>query len=162
MRHISNNLIATILTLAGIAVWMLVQPPTVGGADGRTLVALVVGSVGLADWWQVETAPADEDQDNVAARPERVLAEGVLSRFAEVEVGLADIFALVGDCGRSRDVQRPPIPHVRGRVAARLDDDSAWPIIDRIATKYTGAPYPERTVRVVFLIDVQVAWTQSF
>jgi PPOX class probable F420-dependent enzyme len=41
---------------------------------------------------------------------------------------------------------------VRGRVVEWLDGDAAWEIIDRIATKYTGAPYPrgeERTVAVI-------------
>ncbi|HLS14273.1 MAG TPA: TIGR03618 family F420-dependent PPOX class oxidoreductase [Beutenbergiaceae bacterium] len=51
---------------------------------------------------------------------------------------------------------------VRGRVAERVTGEAAWPIIDRIAHQYTGGPYPERTNRVVFLIDVEVAWSHTF
>ncbi|HWE62925.1 MAG TPA: PPOX class F420-dependent oxidoreductase [Chloroflexota bacterium] len=51
---------------------------------------------------------------------------------------------------------------VRGRVAARLEDETAWTIIDRIAHKYTGQPYPLRTDRVVFLVDPEHAWSHSF
>ena len=35
---------------------------------------------------------------------------------------------------------------VRGRVTERLDDEAAWTIIDRISQKYTGRPYPPRTI----------------
>lgn len=42
---------------------------------------------------------------------------------------------------------------VRGRVVGRIDGDEAWTIIDRISVKYTGAPYPQRTGRVVFLVE---------
>src|SRR5213076_1433587 len=31
---------------------------------------------------------------------------------------------------------------VRGRVVERLEGDAAWEVIDRIAHKYIGAPYP--------------------
>jgi len=51
---------------------------------------------------------------------------------------------------------------VRGRVAERIDDERAWAIIDRIARAYTGEHYPERSNRVVFLIDVEVAWSATF
>jgi hypothetical protein len=51
---------------------------------------------------------------------------------------------------------------VRGRVAERVDGDAAWTIIDRIAYKYTGAPYPVRTDRVVYLIEAQRSWAQAF
>lgn len=51
---------------------------------------------------------------------------------------------------------------VRGRVTERIDGDQAWPIIDAIARKYIGAPYPERSNRVAFLIEVEVAWSASF
>ncbi|MGC0249037.1 PPOX class F420-dependent oxidoreductase [Pseudactinotalea sp. Z1748] len=51
---------------------------------------------------------------------------------------------------------------IRGRVAERIDDERAWPIIDRIARKYTGAAYPERSNRIVFLIEPEVAWSASF
>jgi hypothetical protein len=33
----------------------------------------------------------------------------------------------------------------------------AWAIIDRIAHKYTGQPYPLRTDRVVFLVEPERA-----
>ena len=42
---------------------------------------------------------------------------------------------------------------VRGRVVGRLDGDDAFTIVDRLSTKYTGGPYPQRTDRVVFLIE---------
>lgn len=51
---------------------------------------------------------------------------------------------------------------VRGRVIERLDGLPAWAIIDRISEKYTGAPYSERTDRVVYLIDVEHARAQAF
>jgi PPOX class probable F420-dependent enzyme len=51
---------------------------------------------------------------------------------------------------------------VRGRLAEVLDGDRAWEIIDRIAQKYIGQPYPERSDRVVFLIEPQRAWGQTF
>lgn len=51
---------------------------------------------------------------------------------------------------------------VRGRVIERIDGDGAWPIIDRIARKYTGSPYPERDNRIVFLIAVEHAWSHAF
>jgi PPOX class probable F420-dependent enzyme len=51
---------------------------------------------------------------------------------------------------------------VRGRVTARLEGEAAWTIIDRLAHKYTGQPYPVRTDRVVFLIEPEHAWAQAF
>jgi PPOX class probable F420-dependent enzyme len=50
---------------------------------------------------------------------------------------------------------------VRGG-ATRLEGDAAWDVIDRIAHKYTGAPYPLRTGRVAFLVDPEHAWAQTF
>jgi PPOX class probable F420-dependent enzyme len=46
---------------------------------------------------------------------------------------------------------------VRGRVTARLDGSPAWGIIDQLSRKYTGAPYPLRTDRVVFVVDADHA-----
>ncbi|MGH3278362.1 MAG: PPOX class F420-dependent oxidoreductase [Trebonia sp.] len=43
--------------------------------------------------------------------------------------------------------------HIRGQVTGRVDGADAWVIIDRISAKYTGAPYPQRTDRMVFLIE---------
>lgn len=45
---------------------------------------------------------------------------------------------------------------VRGRVAEWLDGDAAWEIVDRIAVKYTGQPYPRDQERVVALIEPSV------
>jgi PPOX class probable F420-dependent enzyme len=42
---------------------------------------------------------------------------------------------------------------VRGRVVEWLEGDTAWEIIDRIATKYLGGPYPRGQERVVALIE---------
>jgi PPOX class probable F420-dependent enzyme len=51
---------------------------------------------------------------------------------------------------------------VRGRVLERLEGDPAWEVIDRISHKYTGAPYPLRTDRVVFLVEPEHAWMQAY
>lgn len=51
---------------------------------------------------------------------------------------------------------------VRGRIAERLEGDAAWEVIDRISHKYTGGPYPLRSDRVVFLIEPERAWAQTF
>jgi PPOX class probable F420-dependent enzyme len=51
---------------------------------------------------------------------------------------------------------------IRGRVAEVLDGDDAWRIIDRIAHKYTGAPYPLRGDRVVMLIEPSHAQAPTF
>jgi PPOX class probable F420-dependent enzyme len=42
---------------------------------------------------------------------------------------------------------------IRGRVVGWLDGPAAWEIVDRIATKYTGGPYPRTEERVVALIE---------
>jgi PPOX class probable F420-dependent enzyme len=42
---------------------------------------------------------------------------------------------------------------IRGRVEEWLDGDAAWKIIDQLATKYTGAPYPREQERVVAVIE---------
>ena len=51
---------------------------------------------------------------------------------------------------------------VRGHVAERVEGDAAWEIIDRLAHKYIGAPYPVRDERVVFLVEPDRAWGQAF
>ena len=51
---------------------------------------------------------------------------------------------------------------VRGRVVERIDGDRAWEIIDRISRKYTGQPYPERTGRVVYLVEPEHVTGMSF
>lgn len=52
--------------------------------------------------------------------------------------------------------------HARGRVVRKVEGDEAWTIIDRISHKYTGGPYPLRTDRVVFLIDIEYASAVAF
>ena len=42
---------------------------------------------------------------------------------------------------------------IRGRVVEWLDGDPAWEIIDQLATKYIGAPYPREQERVVLVIE---------
>ena len=42
---------------------------------------------------------------------------------------------------------------IRGRVAEWLEGDTAWQIIDQLATKYTGQPYPRDKERVVAVIE---------
>ena len=42
---------------------------------------------------------------------------------------------------------------VRGRVVEWLEGDAAWKIIDRISTKYTGAPYPREEERIVAVVE---------
>jgi PPOX class probable F420-dependent enzyme len=51
---------------------------------------------------------------------------------------------------------------VRGRVARVVEGDEGWEIIDRIAHKYTGGPYPLREDRVVYLITPEHAWEQAY
>jgi PPOX class probable F420-dependent enzyme len=42
---------------------------------------------------------------------------------------------------------------VRGRVIEWLEGDAAWTIIDQLAIKYTGQPYPRGQERVVAVIE---------
>lgn len=58
--------------------------------------------------------------------------------------------------------QPTTMAYIRGRVAERVEGEAAWVIIDRIAEKYTGQPYPLRTDRVVFLIAVARAVFHSY
>lgn len=51
---------------------------------------------------------------------------------------------------------------IRGRVVERVEGDRAWEIIDRIARKYTGEPYPLRTGRIVFVIEPDHAQSVIF
>ena len=61
------------------------------------------------------------------------------------------------------DHERPYVmAQVRGRVAERLEDERAWVVIDRLSHKYTGQPYALRTGRIVFLIEPEHAFAQSF
>jgi PPOX class probable F420-dependent enzyme len=52
--------------------------------------------------------------------------------------------------------------HVRGQVAERLEGDAAFEVIDRLAHKYTGQPYPLRSDRIVYLVEPERAWAQKF
>jgi PPOX class probable F420-dependent enzyme len=52
--------------------------------------------------------------------------------------------------------------HLRGRVVRRVDGDEAWTIIDRLSDKYIGMPYPLRTDRVVYLVEVDHAGAATF
>jgi PPOX class probable F420-dependent enzyme len=51
---------------------------------------------------------------------------------------------------------------VRGHIVEVLDGDKAWTIIDRMSHKYLGQPYPLRTDRVLFLVEVDHAWMQGY
>ena len=42
---------------------------------------------------------------------------------------------------------------IRGRVVEWLDGDAGWEIVDEIAMKYLGTPYPREQERVVALIE---------
>jgi PPOX class probable F420-dependent enzyme len=42
---------------------------------------------------------------------------------------------------------------IRGRVAEWLEGDAAWEIVDQLALKYTGQPYPRSQERVVAVIE---------
>ena len=46
---------------------------------------------------------------------------------------------------------------VRGRVTERLEGDPALEVIDRLAVRYTGEPFPMRS-GVVFLVEPERAW----
>ena len=62
----------------------------------------------------------------------------------------------------TRHDQPYEMAHVRGRVAERVEGDEAFEVIDRLAHKYTGQPYPLRSDRVVFLVEPERAWAQKF
>jgi PPOX class probable F420-dependent enzyme len=42
---------------------------------------------------------------------------------------------------------------IRGRVVEWLEGDVAWEVVDQIAMKYIGTPYPREQERVVALIE---------
>lgn len=50
---------------------------------------------------------------------------------------------------------------IRGRVVERVDGDAGWAIIDRIAHKYLGGPYPLREDRVALLVEAEHASAQN-
>lgn len=51
---------------------------------------------------------------------------------------------------------------VRGRVARRVEGEEAWTIIDGLAQKYLGMPYPRGEERVVYLVDAEHAQAMKF
>lgn len=51
---------------------------------------------------------------------------------------------------------------VRGTVVERVDGEAGWAVIDRIAQKYLGGPYPMRTDRVAFLVRSDRAMRASY
>ncbi|ROR72518.1 pyridoxamine 5'-phosphate oxidase family protein [Bogoriella caseilytica] len=51
---------------------------------------------------------------------------------------------------------------VRGTVVERVDGAAGWAVIDRIAQKYLGGPYPLRTDRVAFLVRPDRAMRASY
>lgn len=42
---------------------------------------------------------------------------------------------------------------VHGKAVEWIEGDAAWEIVDRLATKYTGAPYPRGQERIVIVIE---------
>jgi PPOX class probable F420-dependent enzyme len=61
------------------------------------------------------------------------------------------------------DLQQPNrMATVRGRVVRVVDGDEGWAIIDRIADKYIGAPYPLRTDRVAYLVEAERTSAATF
>lgn len=44
---------------------------------------------------------------------------------------------------------------IRGRVVEWIDEDASWEIIDQMARKYTGAPYPQAQERVAAIIEAE-------
>jgi PPOX class probable F420-dependent enzyme len=51
---------------------------------------------------------------------------------------------------------------IRGRVVDRLEDDAAFVVIDRLSQQYIGQSYPERTDRVVYLVEPEHAWALDY
>jgi hypothetical protein len=49
------------------------------------------------------------------------------------------------------DPNQPVI--IRGRVVDWLEGDPAWEIIDRLAMKYLGMPYPRGEERIVAFVE---------
>lgn len=51
---------------------------------------------------------------------------------------------------------------LRGRVSERIDGNRAGEIIDRISTSYTGEPYPQRSGRIVFVVEPEHVVTTAY
>jgi PPOX class probable F420-dependent enzyme len=52
--------------------------------------------------------------------------------------------------------------YLRGRVVEVVNGDRGWEIIDRLSQKYLGGPYPMRTDRAAYLVEVDHAAAASF
>ena len=93
-----------------------------------------------------------------------------LSRASQVFVGTHDdqlIFFTGPRSRKARNLRRDPrvalflAPAdnpfqpviIRGRVTEWLEGDTAWEIIDQIATKYTGQPYTRDKERIVAVVE---------
>lgn len=44
---------------------------------------------------------------------------------------------------------------IRGRVVEWVEGEAGWEIVDRIAAKYIGGPYPREQERIVALIETE-------
>ncbi|MDT0262490.1 hypothetical protein RM423_13925 [Jatrophihabitans sp. DSM 44399] len=44
---------------------------------------------------------------------------------------------------------------IRGQVVEWIDEDASWEIIDQMARKYTGAPYPRAQEHVAAIIEAE-------
>ena len=51
---------------------------------------------------------------------------------------------------------------VRGSVERVVDGEEGWAIVDRLAMKYIGMPYPRTDERVAFLVKVGSATSAAF
>ena len=47
-------------------------------------------------------------------------------------------------------------------MVARVDGDEGWALVDRLAMKYPGIPYPRGEDRVAFIIRVDAASSAAF
>jgi PPOX class probable F420-dependent enzyme len=52
--------------------------------------------------------------------------------------------------------------HIRGRVVEVVSGEAGWRLIDDLAQKYIGAPYPLRTDRAAYLVEPERAFAQAF
>jgi PPOX class probable F420-dependent enzyme len=59
--------------------------------------------------------------------------------------------------------ERPnDMAYLRGRVIDIVEGDRGWEIIDRLSQKYLGGPYPLRTDRAAYLVEIDHAGAMSF
>jgi PPOX class probable F420-dependent enzyme len=86
------------------------------------------------------------------------------------------VFLTGRDSVKGRNIERDPrvalsvtaadapntMLHVRGRVTDVRDDAAGWAIIDALADKYLGGPYPLRTGRAAYVIAPERVMTQTF